>query len=69
MWVLETEHDLSVLRGEYLVLQPLVVFVHTENWFGADLFLYILLQYSHLFDNVATLFFAIFMGIWGEYIW
>lgn len=24
------------------------------------------LQQSHLFDNVATVFFAIFMGIWGE---
>lgn len=24
-------------------------------------------QQSHLFDNVATVFFAIFMGIWGKY--
>lgn len=27
----------------------------------------LLLQFSHLFDNESTVFFAIFMGIWGEY--
>jgi anoctamin-5 len=26
-----------------------------------------LLQFSHLFDNESTVFFALFMGIWGEY--
>ena len=26
----------------------------------------IVLQFSHLFDNESTVFFAIFMGIWGE---
>lgn len=25
------------------------------------------LQFSHLFDNESTVFFALFMGIWGEY--
>ncbi|RMB98159.1 hypothetical protein DUI87_25639 [Hirundo rustica rustica] len=36
----------------------------SESCRGTNLFLALLLQYSHLFDNVATLFFAIFMGIW-----
>lgn len=30
-------------------------------------FVMLLPQQSHLFDNVGTVFFAIFMGIWGEY--
>lgn len=25
------------------------------------------LQFSHLFDNESTVFFAIFMGVWGKY--
>lgn len=26
----------------------------------------VVLQFSHLFDNESTVFFAIFMGIWGK---
>ena len=36
----------------------------TLNKHYSDVFLF---QQSHLFDNVGTVFFAIFMGIWGMY--
>lgn len=36
--------------------------IPSSHWFPNMLFF----QQSHLFDNVATVFFAIFMGIWGE---
>lgn len=66
-WRLNTTCESSEVRiGFFSHFSVLIIF--DQHCFVTELFLCVLLQYSHLFDNVATLFFAIFMGIWGEYI-
>lgn len=66
-WKLITTCNSSWVRYSVLItdlalhylalLSSVIIFFFTSLLF---------LQQSHLFDNVATVFFAIFMGIWGE---
>lgn len=74
MWLLETQHNMQLLMGETFWCSMVLVVptawggvasskhLPSSHWFSIMLFF----QQSHLFDNVGTVFFAIFMGIWGE---
>lgn len=45
--------------------------IRGKRWGGSIIFswcAHFLIQVTHLFDNGGTVFFAIFMAIWGEYI-
>ena len=80
MWLLETKFNVFGFKGMYVLryavygLRYMVCSMREDLQFTPFVLHLILsslsdtvaLQISHLFDNESTLFFAIFMGIWGK---
>lgn len=69
MSFLEAELDMSVILGKTRLSAITSFNLKTLNGPIESSYLMVptsLLQQSHLFDNEGTVFFAIFMGIWGK---
>lgn len=68
-WKLNTTCNSSWVRYSLLITDlssVRLIIWHLMSFVVTIFTLIFLLQQSHLFDNVATVFFAIFMGIWGK---
>lgn len=67
-WVRHADHCMSHFLPTTCCFYRVLVFCGVFYPHVSDcVFVVFLPQQSHLFDNVGTVFFAIFMGIWGEY--